>query len=66
VDVGVSWLGRVGSALAVLRAEAVNVAPRQILDYSLVRDASAGPSGYGRVERLLPPTAFLLSVRLGL
>lgn len=64
-DIGASWVGRVGAAPAEFRLEVLNLQHRQVLDYSLVEDASAA-DGYRRTPRLLPGTTLLLSVRVGL
>lgn len=68
LDVGLSWLGRLGGSLAEFRAEVRNAqGERQVLDYSLVRvDDADGSTRYLRRARLLPGASLLLSVRIGL
>lgn len=64
LDVGVSWLGRLGGSLTELRAEVRNAQPeRQVLDYSLVEDDPG--TGFRRRSRLLPGPALLFSARIG-
>lgn len=66
VDLGASWLGRLGSGpLAEIRAELRNVGPAQVLDYSLARvEGPAGTFSYRRIERHLPATSLFLSARI--
>jgi len=68
LDLGVSWLGRLGGSLAEFRAEVRNAqGDRQVLDYSLVEvTAPDGSMSYTRRPRLLPGAALLLSLRVGL
>jgi len=65
LDIGVSWLGRVAGSLVEMRADVRNLVPDQILDQSLVRDeAPDGSTVFRRIDREMPGTAFILSLRL--
>jgi hypothetical protein len=68
LDLGVSWLGRVGGGpLTEFRAEVRDVGPRQVLDYSLARaERPDGSVFYRRLERHLPRTSLVVSLRLAL
>ncbi|MEX2466401.1 MAG: TonB-dependent receptor [Gemmatimonadota bacterium] len=68
LDLSASWLGRLGGGpLAELRVELRNVGPAQVLDYSLARvEANDGSVSYQRLERHLPETAVMISLRLAL
>ncbi len=66
LDLGISWLGRVGSVLTEVRVQGVNLAGRQVLDYSLVRSGPEGSTSWTRAPRFLPPPALFVSVRVGL
>jgi len=68
LDLSASWLGRIGGGpLAEFRAELRSVGRSQVLDYSLTRvEQSDGSVSYRRLERHLPRTALLISLRLSL
>lgn len=68
VDLGVSWLSRVGGAVAEFRMEVRNaLTGRQIFDHSLRRiPASSGAVQYEVMERLYPGTSLLISGRIGI
>ena len=64
LDFGISWIGTVGAALTEARLEILGAQPRQVLDYSLVRDASTDPVVYRRLPRHLPGRTLSISARL--
>lgn len=77
LDLGVSWLGRIGGALSEVRAEVRNLfGDRNVMDRSLQRtdqtepgvDAQGDPvshSLYREIDRFLPGPGFFLTIRVG-
>ena len=66
MNLAASWLGRLGGGpLAEFRVEVRNAGPAQVLDYSLARvEAADGSASYRRLERHLPDTGLMISLRV--
>lgn len=77
LDLGISWLGRIGGAVSEIRAEVRNLfGDRNVIDRSLQRTdrTESGGDGHGNsisrsiyreVDRFFPGPGFFLTIRVG-